>query len=710
MSLFGVATTGRVTAIAADPTTSGRIFVGTAGGGVWLSSDGGVTFKPIFETQPNLAIGAIALDSVHTSPPTVYVATGEGNGMLSSLYGGAQNGTPEFLGAMLYGSGIYESTNLGATWTALAPGTFDRVSFSRLAIDTSHSPSTLYAAAGTGVSAGRSDPLFLESDIHDFGLWRSSDGGASWVNLSIKDNDASNCGAGGGPGSAFPCTATDVAIDPANPQNIYYGVEFESVYVSSDGGNTITPACFTNDAPDCTIPDPLNNPIDRTSVAVGPPTPGAPKKCSNGTKACGTVYAMVGAGDYIEYLGFFVSTDGGGTWASMNVPSFTEDGTTFDGNNPSDYSSEFFTQTLLASPTNPGEVIFGGSLIYRTTDSGNTWDFLDPTTISLINHHALALGPDNNTVYVGSDGGASKFELSTVSGGTATFTALNSNLPVGLTQGIGPHPTNNSILLAGFQGTGTLRYAGSLNWNLVDYGDGSGGFALFDHTNPNLAYHSLSSAGTAAVISRSTDGGNTWDYTDPTNNLATLMANMGDKGPVFFPPIANDPTVAGRVLVGAEFVYASTDAMMTWSLQGTLEGGGGLGACLSARCGLNDIEFAPSDHTKAWATTGNTIGNTFQVLNTTQANLNSNAIWTGVTPDLGRVRCSPSPPPATGIAVDPHNPSIAYLSLSGFKASTGVAHIFRTSNFGATWVEDDGAGGTAPLPDIAGAENFGGRH
>src|SRR5271170_3611419 len=103
MSLFGVATTGRVTAIAADPTTSGRIFVGTAGGGVWLSSDGGVTFKPIFETQPNLAIGAIALDSVHTSPPTVYVATGEGNGMLSSLYGGAQTGMPEFLGAMLYG-------------------------------------------------------------------------------------------------------------------------------------------------------------------------------------------------------------------------------------------------------------------------------------------------------------------------------------------------------------------------------------------------------------------------------------------------------------------------------------------------------------------------------------------------------------------------------------------------------------------------------
>ena len=51
--------------------------------------------------------------------------------------------------------------------------------------------------------------------------------------------------------------------------------------------------------------------------------PGAPKKCSGATKACGTVYAMVGAGNYVGYLGFFMSIDGGATWTSMNVPSYT---------------------------------------------------------------------------------------------------------------------------------------------------------------------------------------------------------------------------------------------------------------------------------------------------------------------------------------------------------------------------------------------------
>ena len=51
---------GRVTAVAADPTTPGRLFVGTAGGGVWMTNDGGNTFEPIFDDQPSLAIGAIA--------------------------------------------------------------------------------------------------------------------------------------------------------------------------------------------------------------------------------------------------------------------------------------------------------------------------------------------------------------------------------------------------------------------------------------------------------------------------------------------------------------------------------------------------------------------------------------------------------------------------------------------------------------------------
>src|SRR5260370_21772021 len=77
--------TGRVTAIAADPTAAGRVFAGTADGGVWRTTDNGANFTPVFETQPNLSIGALAIDPGHTVPPTIYVATRAGNGMLSSF-------------------------------------------------------------------------------------------------------------------------------------------------------------------------------------------------------------------------------------------------------------------------------------------------------------------------------------------------------------------------------------------------------------------------------------------------------------------------------------------------------------------------------------------------------------------------------------------------------------------------------------------------
>jgi photosystem II stability/assembly factor-like uncharacterized protein len=691
--------TGRVTAIAADPKTAGRVFVGTADGGVWMTTDNGATFKPIFNSQPNLSIGAIGLDAVHTVPPTIYVATGEGNGMLSSFFG-AVSGKPEFLGAMLYGAGIYKSTNLGASWTPLAPGTFDRVSFSRLAVDVSRNPPTLYAAAGGGVSAGRADPLLPESDLHKFGLWRSTDGATTWVNLSIKNGDNNNCGAGGGPGSAFPCPATDVAIDPANPQNIYYGVELESLYVSSNGGTTITKACFTNDAASgCTIPDPINNPVDRISVAVGPPLAGAPKRCSGGTKQCGTVYTIVGAGDYFEYLGFFYSIDGGRTWVSMNVPGITLNGVTFDGNNSGDYSAEFFNQTLLADPVIPGEVFFGGVLIYRTTDSGNTWDFLDPKTISLLNHHALAIGPDKNTVYLGSDGGASRFAISNISAGTATLTRLNARLPVGLIQAIGPHPTNNSRVLAGFQGTGTQLYTSTLSWNLVDFETGMAGSVLFDHVNPTFAYHSISSAGSVAGVARSSDGGLTWDFKDPTIALGTLMQNMSDTGPMFYPPIASDPAVAKRVMVGSDFIYVSTDAMLTWSLQGTAIGGVGMSSCSAPRCGVQDIEYGP-DRTRPWAVTGGNTNSGFRLFNTTQANFNSGAVWNELTFNFSfGVNDRFFKTQATGIAPDPRNSAVAYLSLSGFTANTGLPHIFKTTNFGASWTPL-GIGATAPFPDM----------
>lgn len=97
-SAIGSATamTGRLTSLAADAT--GLIVAGAASGGLWVSTNNGGSFVSVFDKQPTQAIGAIALDTT-TSPSTIYVGTGEGNGSIDSLYG----------------SGMFKSTDLDST-------------------------------------------------------------------------------------------------------------------------------------------------------------------------------------------------------------------------------------------------------------------------------------------------------------------------------------------------------------------------------------------------------------------------------------------------------------------------------------------------------------------------------------------------------------------------------------------------------------------
>ncbi len=661
--------TGRITAIAADPQAHGRLFVGAANGGVWMSSDGGTTFKPIFDAEPTQAIGAIAFDPVNTNPTTIYVATGEGNNS----------------GDSYYGQGIFKSTDLGATWTQLSPSTFDKAAFTRLAVDTSHNPPVLFAAADGGNSLGRAHPVFSGSDPTKFGLWRSTDAGNSWSQYPIA-----TFGCQLGMTGTIPCPAEDVVIDPSNSSQVYAGIEFDNVFRSSNGGNTWSPASLPG------IPTGLNN-MDRQSVAIGPPTPGAPLACSGGTKACGTVYAMIGSINGTSYVGFFKSIDGGATWTAESVPSATfgtcPNCVTIDGTSSMNFSQEFYDQALLVLPGNPSAVGFGGVGIYASINSGATWTFLASSGGTHSDQHALAIDPFNaNHVYVGNDGGLYLFDLT-----NGSFTALNSSISAGQIQGVGPHPTNNGLLIAGFQDNGTQRFTGSPGWNLVDIGDG--GFALFDHSNPNFAYHTRATIGLGPVLSRSSDGGTNWDFSNPTASIQNLLNMVHDPGAVFYPPLASDPTVAERVFFGAHGIYVSTDGMLSWQLQSNQNLAP---SCSNGSCALQDIEFVPSDHTKAWALSTQTMPPAFplvpfKVFNTTQADLNSGATWNDVTANLPFNTANTQ---ATGIALDPFHAQTAWLSISGFTAATGIGHVFRTTDFGAHWTRADGASGASPLPDI----------
>ncbi|MFN3413393.1 MAG: WD40/YVTN/BNR-like repeat-containing protein, partial [Thermoanaerobaculum sp.] len=84
-SIGPAAMSGRIAAIDAVPGNPVTVYVGAATGGVWKSTDGGLTFKPIFEREKVAAIGAVAVSPVN--PDLVWVGTGEGNPRNSASVG-----------------------------------------------------------------------------------------------------------------------------------------------------------------------------------------------------------------------------------------------------------------------------------------------------------------------------------------------------------------------------------------------------------------------------------------------------------------------------------------------------------------------------------------------------------------------------------------------------------------------------------------------
>ncbi len=646
---------GRVTAIAGDPTTSGRFFVGTAAGGVWMTTNGGASFTPIFDAEPTVVIGAIALDPT-TSPPTLYVGTGE-----------ADNS-----GDSYYGEGLFVSTNLGSSWTQIDNGgLFDQEAFASVAVDTTQTPRHIFAALGIGSSASRADASFVESDIVNDGLWFSADGGNTWTQLPFTS--ASACPAYGG-----YCPAEDVVIDPAAPANVYAAIYQYGVFHSANGGSTWSEMAFPG-------------------VSAGESIGRATLAANNGT-----VYAALGAADGTGYLGFFKSTDGGNTWTAMQMPSATLGSVTIDGTGASDFSQSAFDQTLAIDPSDPTEstVVFGGVGVYRSTNSGSTWTFLAQSGGTHSGQHAIAFDPSHpGNFLLGNDGGLYGFDPS-----TGAWSALNSTLAVAQVQSVGPSPNDNALLLAGLQDNGTVLYNGSAEWNATDQLDG--GFALFDQVNPSFAYHTYETFPAGPIIANSTNGGSMWSYGAPTTLIRSAMAAADDKGAGFYPPLASDPAVAERVLFGAHSVYVSTDGMSNWSQQTSQDLTGG---CQSGACALQDLEFAPSDDSVAWALSMQTFSTSpatpFKVWVTQQANLSvsstypNGALWTDVTRNLP---FSASNTQATGIAVSPFNPGTAYLSVSGFTAATGIGHVFVTTDYGAYWSQADG-NPTDEIPPPAGA-------
>jgi photosystem II stability/assembly factor-like uncharacterized protein len=326
---------GRSVAVTGHPTEAMTFYFGACAGGVWKTTDGGVYWENVsdgfFETA---AVGAI--DVAPSDGSIVYVGTGEAC----------------IRGNVSHGDGVYRSTDGGATWTNL--GLRNTRHIGRVRVDP-RDPDTVYVAA-LGHAWGPS---------RERGVFRTRDGGRSWDHVLFKSENAG---------------AVDLSLDPHNPRTMFAAVwqarrtpwsmtsggPDSGLWKSTDGGDTWTDISRTPGLP--------RGVLGRIGVVVSP---------ANGRR----VYAVVEADDGA----LFRSDDAGATWERASEE-------------PGLRGRPWYYMHVFADPQNQDVVWIADYSLWKSTDGGRT--FVEWATPHGDNHD-LWIDPANpKRMIEGNDGGA----------------------------------------------------------------------------------------------------------------------------------------------------------------------------------------------------------------------------------------------------------------------------------------------------------------
>lgn len=195
---------GRITAIDVVRNQPDTWYLGSASGGVWKTENAGASWTPIFDEQPTLNIGSVAIQQ--SNPAVVWVGTGEGNPRNS----------------INLGEGIYKTLDGGKTWKRM--GLEKTRNLHRIIIDPTN-PDVVYVAAIGNPYA----------EHPERGVYKTTNGGETW-NLILHTNDTSG--------------AAEMVMDPSNPNKLIVGMwqhrrtpwSFKSggpgsgLYITYDGG------------------------------------------------------------------------------------------------------------------------------------------------------------------------------------------------------------------------------------------------------------------------------------------------------------------------------------------------------------------------------------------------------------------------------------------------------------------------------------------
>lgn len=557
---------GRSVACAGSVQRPDEYYFGACGGGVWKTTNGGVDWANVsdgfFRTS---SVGAIAIDP--TNPDIVYAGTGE-----RDIRGNISNG-----------DGMYKTTDGGKTWKHIGLKECDTIS--RIVIDPKN-PNTLYVAALGHVYVKRDLDTGKVTADPNRGVYKSTDGGATWTRILFKDSVTG---------------AVSLSMDPSNPSTLYAAMweAWRTPYMMNSGGPAS--GLFKTTDGGATWKDITRAPglpkgmVGKIGVSVSPVNPklvwahieamdggifrsddgGETFKLTNDNRNYRQrawyythIYADTKDAEkvYVLNVGMGRSTDGGKTFGGVRTP----------------HSDN---HDLWIAPDNPSRMIEsndGGAAV--TKDGGQTWTELDiptgqfyhVTTDNFFPYRILGAQQDNSTIRILSRTnklGITKDDWTSTAGGESGYIAVK--------------PDDPDIVFGGSYGADMERRNHRLNtgraispWPDNPMGHGAVDLAQrFQWTYPIVfSPHGTNTLYTCSqFVQKSTDSGESWIRISPdlTRNDKRTMQSSGGPitkdntsveyyGTVF--TIAESPVKAGVMWAGSDdgLVHITRNGGKTW--------------------------------------------------------------------------------------------------------------------------------------------------
>ena len=632
---------GRVDAVTGVPGRPNEFYFGSVNGGVWKSVDGGRVWLPIFDSQPEPSIGAIAVAS--SAPDTVYVGTGES--------------TPR--DSTGYGKGMYKSTNGGKTWTHIGLDNSEHIG--KIAVDPRNPNVVFVAAIG-----------HLYEANPDRGVYRSQDGGRMWSKVLFKGDNVG---------------AVDVVIDPSNSRVVYatlwntrrppwYVYQPSNgpgggIYKSTDGGTTWNQ--LTKGLPaSC---------IGRSGVAVAPSNPKRVyaviddflPEGRSATEECPSVPpprggGAAGAAAIVAQGGFYRSDDAGASWTKLS-------------SDPELWGRGWYFEKLAVDPKNADIVYVPNVAVARSKDGGKTWVALRGSPGGDDYHQAWVSPDDSNTMIVASDQGAIITRNATTDDPREVTWSSWLNQPTAQIYHLSTDYRFPYWVTGAQQDSGAVavrsrsKFASisTRDWEPIGAG-GESGMTAGDPQHPGIIF-----GGTGAR----------WDL--ELNGAVPLGPATGQQSPE--PPRADwtQPLVFSKadphaLFYANQYLFKTVDDARTWTRisPDMTRPEPGIPASLDA-VAAKDIDRN---------------GNRGVIYTIAPSPMRAPLVWIGtddglihVTADDGKIWTNVTPPAlsswsrVTMIEASHFDPNEAYASVDRHQLADFNPHIYRTRDLGKTWQE-----------------------